>query len=439
MAGNSLNLVDNIQGYLTVDVKNRLSSALGESRDRTELGINAAIPNILSGLDNSTSTPEGARRLANAVDDSDDGISSNLGSMFGRGSSSDMGSGVLQSVLGIGGLSSLTGNVGKASGLSGRSVSMLMGFLAPVIFGALKKIKLSRGLDASGLAALLSSQRSNFSAAMPEVTLRESPEETYRASRPVTHAPTEETYSAAGYERHRSSLGWLLPLFLLAGVLGLIWYGASRSSVRAGRDDRGLAEQTAKAKEQVNMGHKASFEALRTKYQPVIDSARTHGVQISNLAGRDGKLILNATAPSVEASNKVWDEIKRINPRMDDIEADIKVDSSLVQPSSPTTVFVEPEKAEPEKAKPTAPETEVAPTIPEAETAIPREKPMTPDISAEAEAHSYVVQSGDTLSSISKRFYGNSHDYMQIFNENKDILKNPGSLEVGQRLEIPAR
>src|SRR5262245_39122731 len=133
-------------------------------------------------------------------------------------------------------------------------------------------------------------------------------------------------------ETHKSSVGWIVPLALLAGLLGLIWYGASRSSVRAGRDDSGLASQT--AREQAGVRRMATFEALRSKYQSVIDVAKAQGVQISNLTSREGKLILQGTAPSSEAANKVWDEIKRVNPRMDDIMADIKVDPSIAHPAT---------------------------------------------------------------------------------------------------------
>jgi nucleoid-associated protein YgaU len=50
----------------------------------------------------------------------------------------------------------------------------------------------------------------------------------------------------------------------------------------------------------------------------------------------------------------------------------------------------------------------------------------------------YTVKQGDTLSKISKQFYGNANDYMRIFNANKDKLKDPDHISVGQELRIPA-
>ncbi|MEC7274267.1 MAG: LysM peptidoglycan-binding domain-containing protein [Verrucomicrobiota bacterium] len=50
---------------------------------------------------------------------------------------------------------------------------------------------------------------------------------------------------------------------------------------------------------------------------------------------------------------------------------------------------------------------------------------------------SYTVQSGDTLSAISKRFYGTSTRYIDIFQANRDRLSSEGALRVGQVIRIP--
>src|SRR5262245_7910179 len=105
MAGNSLNLIELMKGYLTPDFKNKLSSLLGESRDRTQFGLNAAVPGLLSGLDGAASTPDGARRLFTTVENADEGLLSNISSIFTRGSLSDIGTGPLQSILGATALS----------------------------------------------------------------------------------------------------------------------------------------------------------------------------------------------------------------------------------------------------------------------------------------------------------------------------------------------
>ena len=49
----------------------------------------------------------------------------------------------------------------------------------------------------------------------------------------------------------------------------------------------------------------------------------------------------------------------------------------------------------------------------------------------------YTVQKGDTLSKISKQYYGDANSYMKIFEANKDKLKDPDKIQVGQVLVIP--
>lgn len=54
------------------------------------------------------------------------------------------------------------------------------------------------------------------------------------------------------------------------------------------------------------------------------------------------------------------------------------------------------------------------------------------------EAQYYEVKSGDTLSKISKQFYGDANKYHQIFEANRPMLKDPDEIYPGQKLRIPA-
>ena len=55
------------------------------------------------------------------------------------------------------------------------------------------------------------------------------------------------------------------------------------------------------------------------------------------------------------------------------------------------------------------------------------------------EAQYYTVKSGDTLSKISKQFYGDANQYMKIFEANKPMLSNPDKIYPGQNLRIPPK
>jgi hypothetical protein len=64
-------------------------------------------------------------------------------------------------------LSALSGAVGQYSGVGAAGSKNLMGLLGPVILGVLGQQQRDSGLDASGLANLLTSQKSNIIGALP--------------------------------------------------------------------------------------------------------------------------------------------------------------------------------------------------------------------------------------------------------------------------------
>jgi nucleoid-associated protein YgaU len=54
-----------------------------------------------------------------------------------------------------------------------------------------------------------------------------------------------------------------------------------------------------------------------------------------------------------------------------------------------------------------------------------------------AEERFHVVERGDTLGAIAKKFYGKAGAYMKIFEANRDILDDPDKIKPGQKLRIP--
>ncbi len=55
----------------------------------------------------------------------------------------------------------------------------------------------------------------------------------------------------------------------------------------------------------------------------------------------------------------------------------------------------------------------------------------------EPESQFYTVVSGDSLSKIAKKYYGNAMKYPEIFEANKPMLKDPNLIYPGQVLRIP--
>lgn len=51
----------------------------------------------------------------------------------------------------------------------------------------------------------------------------------------------------------------------------------------------------------------------------------------------------------------------------------------------------------------------------------------------------YIVENGDSLSKIAKRFYGNASAWKSIFEANRDQLVDPDQIKPGQILKIPPK
>jgi nucleoid-associated protein YgaU len=49
----------------------------------------------------------------------------------------------------------------------------------------------------------------------------------------------------------------------------------------------------------------------------------------------------------------------------------------------------------------------------------------------------YVVERGDSLSKISKMFYGDANHWKRIFDANRDVIRNADLIQPGWKLRIP--
>ena len=140
----------------------------------------------------------------------------------------------------------------------------------------------------------------------------------------------------------------------------------------------------------------ADLASLRSKYDPVIRLMHSRGAQVRTIEMQGAKLLLKAEAPSSDVKNAIWDEIKKVDPSYADLAADISVNPAAAAGQG------------------------------------------GPAGSVSAPTGSYTVQKGDTLSKISKQFYGDANKYKKIFDANKDQLKDPDKIQPGQVLRIPS-
>jgi hypothetical protein len=164
------NLVEQIANTLGPVIVGRIASSLGLNETATQKAIVAAVPALLAALISYVSKPQGATKLSNVLKKQEPGVLSNLANAIGGSGQKaliDQGSSVLTSLLGGKILSGLGSAVGQYAGIGESGSKSLMGLLGPMVLGVLGHEQRDRGLDASGLADLLTSQKDTIQAALP--------------------------------------------------------------------------------------------------------------------------------------------------------------------------------------------------------------------------------------------------------------------------------
>jgi hypothetical protein len=164
------NLVSVVMQFLTPDMIAKIASALGLDRSVAQKAIGGAVPAILSSLADVAATPNGARQLTNMVTQQPPGSLESFKSLLGGSGQSTLaetGSSMLSGLFGGGAMDTMAQTIGKFAGVGEGTGKSLLGMLGPVILGALGQQQRSAGLDASGLASLLVSQKDQIAAAIP--------------------------------------------------------------------------------------------------------------------------------------------------------------------------------------------------------------------------------------------------------------------------------
>jgi len=148
----------------------KIASALGLDRSLAQKTIGGAVPALLASLADVAVTPNGARQLSNTLAQQPTGSLESFKNLIGGSSQNTLaetGSGMLSGLFGGAALDTMAQSIGKFAGLDGATSKSLLGMLGPVVLGALGQQQRSAGLDASGLASLLGSQKDQIAAAIP--------------------------------------------------------------------------------------------------------------------------------------------------------------------------------------------------------------------------------------------------------------------------------
>jgi hypothetical protein len=164
------NLVSVVMQFLTPDMIAKIASALGLDRSVAQKAIGGAVPALLGSLADAASTPNGARQLSSTLAQQQPGSLDSLKTLIGGSGQNalvETGSSMLSGLFGGAALDAMAQSIAKFAGVDGGSSKSLLGMLGPMVLGVLGQRQRSAGLDASGLASLLGSQKDQIAAAIP--------------------------------------------------------------------------------------------------------------------------------------------------------------------------------------------------------------------------------------------------------------------------------
>jgi nucleoid-associated protein YgaU len=126
----------------------------------------------------------------------------------------------------------------------------------------------------------------------------------------------------------------------------------------------------------------ADLEQLKQKYAPVIETIQKfvpYGATLEAVDLDGEKLHIRGTVPSTVVANRVWDQIKKVDPTYSDLHHEIGTSGGAEQP--------------------------------------------------------YTIKSGDTLSAVSLLFYGSANKYPEIAKANG--IADANKVTVGSTINLP--
>jgi len=153
------NLLDLIKDQLGGNLVPELSKQVNAPQDQTSAATNGILSTLIGALSKNASTPDGAASLNKALEqDHDGGILDNLMGLLGGEDNTNQrasnGAGIVGHIFGDK-AGSVVEALSKSTGMDTGSIGTMLIKLAPVVMGALGKVKSQQGLDQGGVAELL--------------------------------------------------------------------------------------------------------------------------------------------------------------------------------------------------------------------------------------------------------------------------------------------
>jgi len=290
-----MNLVEQIKNQLTEGVLGHLSSLIGASEGETRSAVGAAVPAVLAALSNLVSSGSGAQKLASALGHFETGSVGHAGRMLSEHPAAvlEQGNGILNSLFSSGAVSGIVGALSRFAGIGSGSGQKLLGYLMPLVLGAIAGRFTGKGVNPQGLAGLFAEQKANIANALPSgFSLANVPgaASTREAARMVEEAarPAADTVWK-----------WLIPaLAVIALGALLLWYFFGRtatpttpitSAISSSKDTTAISPSKVGDFAQVSTDLTGTFKSLTESLTSIKDAASAE-TAVPKLRELDGKL-----------------------------------------------------------------------------------------------------------------------------------------------------
>jgi len=143
-----------------------------------------------------------------------------------------------------------------------------------------------------------------------------------------------------------------------------------------------------------------------------------------DFVGNIGKKLFGASAPKEDAAAKIKAEIETGNLGIKNLAVTFHDGTCSIAVDCPSAAAMQ-------KAVLLAGNVQGVTAVDVAQLKVP---PPTPE---EEKVEYDIIQSGDNLSKIAKRYYGDPNKYPLIFEANREVIKNADLIYPGQKIRIP--
>src|SRR5215475_5704919 len=163
-----MNILNVIKDQLSPEILGQISKTVGENPEGTKSALQTALPALLGSTAAQASSPGGASGLLDMLKQKapQGGWSESLSGLLGSAGGSSAGSSFVSSLLGPK-MNGVRDFIAGRSGVRPESATSLMGMGGQMLMGILGKQVMARGLGASGLGQLLSSQIPHLQGVIP--------------------------------------------------------------------------------------------------------------------------------------------------------------------------------------------------------------------------------------------------------------------------------